>query len=106
MMRARRHGTAEYWWADAACRSHDPDLFFPVSAAGPAVRQAAQAKEICAGCGVSRQCLDFALSSRQPYGIWGGLTEQERYELQGRRAKELPTGRGQAGRPYQRDLAQ
>ena len=36
------------WLAGAACLSADPDLFFPVSSAGPSVGQAAQAKAICA----------------------------------------------------------
>jgi len=75
-------GAAEtYWRAAAACRSRDPDLFFPVSVAGPAASQAATAKAVCARCPVRSQCLDFALSSRQSYGIWGGLTELERLQL-------------------------
>ena len=75
-------GAAEtYWRAAAACRYCDPDLFFPVSAAGPAANQAATAKAVCGQCPVRSQCLDFALSSRQAYGIWGGLTEQERSRL-------------------------
>ncbi len=70
-----------YWRAAAACQSCDPDLFFPVSVAGPAASQAATAKAVCARCPVRSQCLDFALSSRQSYGIWGGLTELERLQL-------------------------
>jgi WhiB family transcriptional regulator, redox-sensing transcriptional regulator len=67
------------WQSAAACHSCDPDLFFPVSSSGPAVEQAAKAIQICARCPVRRQCLAFALRTRQPYGVWGGLTEQERY---------------------------
>ena len=79
--RARKREPVTYWWAAAACRLSDPELFFPVSSAGPAVKQAERAKEVCGRCLVRRQCLDFALSSRQAYGIWGGLTEQERSRL-------------------------
>jgi WhiB family transcriptional regulator, redox-sensing transcriptional regulator len=66
------------WRSAAACRSADPELFFPVSAFGQALEQAAQAKAICARCPVRRQCLAFALRTRQAHGIWGGLTEEER----------------------------
>jgi WhiB family redox-sensing transcriptional regulator len=69
-------------WRDAAaCQSADPDLFFPVSSAGLGAEQVAEAKEICARCLVRRQCLDFSIVTRQAYGVWGGLTEQERSRL-------------------------
>jgi WhiB family redox-sensing transcriptional regulator len=41
----------------------------------------ARAKAICSVCAVREECLDFALRVREPYGIWGGLTESERREL-------------------------
>ena len=66
------------WRLGAACRSADPDLFFPVSSTGKSLEQVAQAKAICARCPVQRECLAFAMRTRQFHGIWGGLTEQER----------------------------
>jgi WhiB family redox-sensing transcriptional regulator len=66
------------WRLHAACQSADPDLFFPVSSVGPSLEQAAEAKAVCAGCLVRRECLAFALRTRQVHGIWGGLTEEER----------------------------
>jgi WhiB family redox-sensing transcriptional regulator len=36
------------------------------------------AKRICIGCPVRQECLDYALVSNQRFGIWGGLTEEER----------------------------
>ena len=71
-------GTATNWRSAGACLSADPDLFFPISSAGPAERQIARAKQICAGCGVRRECLEFALSQDQIYGIWGGTTADDR----------------------------
>jgi WhiB family transcriptional regulator, redox-sensing transcriptional regulator len=38
----------------------------------------ARAKAICAGCEVRSDCLDFALSRLDKFGVWGGLTEDER----------------------------
>jgi WhiB family transcriptional regulator, redox-sensing transcriptional regulator len=66
------------WRLLAACRSTDPELFVPVSSTGKSLEQAAEAKAVCACCLVRRQCLAFALGTRQPHGIWGGMTEEER----------------------------
>ena len=41
----------------------------------------AAAKAVCAGCPVRRECLDHALTSGEPYGVWGGLSEGERETL-------------------------
>jgi len=71
-------GTATNWRSAGACLSADPDLFFPISSTGPAERQVARAKKICAGCSVRRECLEFALSNNQIYGIWGGTTADAR----------------------------
>ncbi len=64
------------WAAYAACRSADPDLFFPGSDA-----EARHALRICATCPVVEDCLDYALMARERYGIWGGTTERERRRL-------------------------
>lgn len=72
---------AGYWRRRAACQGKDPELFFPVGSAGPALTQIAEAKKICARCPVLRACLVFAMATGQEYGIWGGLTEDERRQL-------------------------
>jgi WhiB family transcriptional regulator, redox-sensing transcriptional regulator len=77
------------WWELAACRSVDPELFFPVSEMGPARRQVATAKAVCGECPVSQLCLDYALSTRQAHGVWGGLTVDERRAVSARRDREL-----------------
>jgi WhiB family redox-sensing transcriptional regulator len=69
----------DQWRSLAACRSADPDLFFPISSSGHAMAQEAEAKAICAGCQVRRECLAFAMRTHQAHGVWGGLSEQERY---------------------------
>ena len=66
------------WRQLAACRHADPELFSPISVPGRSLNQITQAKAICAGCPVSRQCLAFALDTRQGHGVWGGMSEQER----------------------------
>lgn len=69
------------WRQRAACHGKDPEMFFPIGLAGPALAQVAQAKAICARCPVRAACLRFAVRTRQAYGIWGGLTEEERRGL-------------------------
>lgn len=51
--------TGQYGWMSyAACQDADPDLFFPITAAGPALYQIAEAKAVCARCPVLRDCLN------------------------------------------------
>ena len=58
-------GTVARWEEVGACRTAEPDLFFPISARGPSAADTARAKKICASCPVQPQCS-------------GGETEQER----------------------------
>lgn len=68
------------WRERAACRSgHDPELWFPVGPAAAA--QTAAAKAVCRDCPVWAACLAEALSERSAYGIFGGLTAEERRAL-------------------------
>lgn len=69
------------WRESAACLPQPAELFFGMddneSAADRRTRED-QAKAICAVCVVKTECLEYALTMREPYGIWGGLTELER----------------------------
>ncbi len=76
-------GTRLGWLALGACRDEDPDLFFPIGSARPAIAQAA-AKAVCARCDVAA-CLRLALEKGQDNGVWGGMTEDERRAI--RRAR-------------------
>jgi WhiB family redox-sensing transcriptional regulator len=76
MVAARRH-----WRSVAECRFADPELFFPVSSSALCLEQEAKAKAVCARCQVRPECLAFALRTRQVHGVWGGMSEQERYLL-------------------------
>jgi len=66
------------WWDLAACRRVDPEVFFPVAAAGPARAQVTRAKAVCASCGVRQKCLEYALATHEVHGVWGGTSEDER----------------------------
>lgn len=67
-----------HWRSAAVCRDVDPELFFPTAAAGAVYdAQVLEAKSVCRRCPVVAACLTDALA-RAPYGIAGGLTEDER----------------------------
>ena len=66
------------WRDDAACKHAAPELFFPIGTTGVAIEEIESAKRVCAVCPVQSQCLEFALLTRQEFGIWGGTTEEER----------------------------
>jgi WhiB family transcriptional regulator, redox-sensing transcriptional regulator len=71
------------WQARANCMGVDPDLFFPER--GASTREA---KEVCRGCVVREDCLEYALESGEKFGIWGGMSERERRRLRRARAIE------------------
>ena len=71
------------WQMDAACRGQDTSNFYhPENERGPSrVRREVRAKAVCAGCPVVQNCLRWALAAREPYGVWGGLSTEERESL-------------------------
>lgn len=88
------------WWSRAACATADPELFFPISHSGPALRQAMRAKAICAHCDVQQECLRYALAAGSIQGVWGGMTEEERRRLLRRnRRAGVPSPAERAGVP-------
>ncbi|MET0447444.1 MAG: WhiB family transcriptional regulator [Aeromicrobium sp.] len=68
------------WQYEGACREADPETFFsPDAERGPRRRaREAAAKAMCAVCPVIQECLQHALTVREPYGVWGGLNINER----------------------------
>ncbi|NRQ51407.1 WhiB family transcriptional regulator [Aeromicrobium stalagmiti] len=68
------------WQYQGACREVDPETFFsPDAERGPRRRaREAAAKALCAVCPVVQECLNHALTVREPYGVWGGLNINER----------------------------
>ncbi len=72
--------SAAGWMALGACHDEDPELFFPIGATGPALRQISAAKTVCGRCTVRPACLSHALAI-MPDGIWGGSTQEERHAI-------------------------
>lgn len=84
-------------WKGANCTGKATDDFYPEK--GTAQLTARAAKKICNGgdgvhevCQWRTQCLDYALERGEKFGVWGGMTERERYrEKKRRRVEELAT---------------
>ncbi len=80
---------SETWQVRAACRGPESAVFFPPASnerREEREMREAKAKSICAECRVRAECLEYALTIREPHGIWGGLNEHERRELLAARA--------------------
>lgn len=68
------------WQFAGLCRGLNPEVFFhPDGERGSARRlRDLAAKEVCGQCPVLQMCRDHALAAREPYGVWGGMSEDER----------------------------
>jgi WhiB family redox-sensing transcriptional regulator len=64
------------WQDRALCAETDPEAFFPEEGS-----LTAAAKRVCQTCEVQPECLAYALRNREQYGIWGGLSIDERRAL-------------------------
>lgn len=75
--------TNRHWRLGALCRMVDPTTFFhPDNERGPQRRNRInRAKKFCEGCTVLCECRDYALAEREAFGIWGGLSEEDRAQL-------------------------
>ncbi len=82
-------GLDRTWQRRANCMGVDPELFFPER--GASTREA---KEVCRGCVVREDCLEFAIANSEKFGIWGGMSERERRRV--RRARVLAQAAGTA----------
>ena len=73
-------GPVQEWVADAPCVQTDPDAFYPEKS-----QPNRAAKSVCGSCPVREECLEYALDNGERHGVWGGLSERERWALQRQR---------------------
>lgn len=64
---------------DGLCAETDPEAFFPEKG-----ENADAARQICNRCDVLEECREWALSTDERYGVWGGLSERERRAMKTR----------------------
>lgn len=86
---AKKLADAERWkWAqEAACRGEDLELFFGPDGERQPEREVREekAREVCSGCPVRTQCLNYAVERPEKYGTWGGMNEDGRHSERRRR---------------------
>ncbi len=72
-----------HWQEHGSCRDADPLLFFhPQNERGSSrIKRDRAAKRVCAVCPVRLECADYAVRAREPYGVWGGLSEEDRENI-------------------------
>jgi WhiB family redox-sensing transcriptional regulator len=77
------------WQESAACRELPTEMFFYTDGErGPRRKNRENAaKAVCASCPVLQACRKQALTLAEPYGIWGGLTEEDRLAILSRDQK-------------------
>ncbi len=71
------------WRENAACallRAHEKAMFY-----GESRGDEQKAKAVCATCPVMAECRDYAMTGVETWGVWGGLTVQERRCIRARR---------------------
>lgn len=78
------------WQQSGACRELPSEMFFhPEGERGSSRRtRENKALAVCATCPVIKACRDQALKIQEPFGIWGGLTEEDRLVILNRKLRE------------------
>lgn len=97
------------WQEFGSCRETDPLVFFhPQNERGTArAKRDRGAKLVCAGCPVRLECADYAVRAREPYGVWGGLSESEREVIFARLdSRHYPRAQGEGIRAAAREIAE
>lgn len=82
LLGANLAGNEGEWYERALCREVDGEIFYPEK--GGTVEPA---KAVCRNCDVRRECLEYALSRNEEFGVWGGLSERERRALKQRKTR-------------------
>jgi len=64
------------WQLQANCDETNTELFF-----SKLESKVAKAKALCSNCVVADKCLQFAIDTKIEFGIFGGVTADERQAL-------------------------
>ena len=62
----------------ARCAGEPTEIFYEVTE-----RNERKAKALCHECPIAGRCLTWAVMTKEPFGIWGGKTPQQRGTLRG-----------------------
>jgi WhiB family redox-sensing transcriptional regulator len=66
----------EPWMDGAVCAQTDPEAFYPDKGGSTSA-----AKRTCLSCDVRTECLQYAITNNERFGVWGGKSERERRKM-------------------------
>lgn len=93
------------WQERAACRGMKSSVFFspPGERGRERKEREERARRICGRCEVAEACAAMALDHKERFGVWGGLSAEERRAILGTAGGPAPRAAGRreasAGRP-------
>ena len=73
------------------CQITDPEVWFG-NEGDPLANRFKVAQKMCQTCPVIKECAAFAVANGELYGVWGGLTPNQRKEMSSR-GRGRPSGR-------------
>lgn len=86
------------------CQESDPDLFFAGTDEIASGWQ--QAVKLCKKCPVMAECLEYSLAADELFGVWGGLTANQRRSIRrGKTSPQLAMSADLTARPHLRQIA-
>jgi WhiB family redox-sensing transcriptional regulator len=71
------------WMKSARCREVDTEIFYPDKSDAAT---GTHARKVCISCEVKVECLEYALSNNELFGIWGGLNPKSRQRIRRKKA--------------------
>jgi len=81
---------ARPWASAAACHGEPTDIWYPTRR-GPVAVDWTRPRSICQSCPVLTDCRSYAVAHEPDWGMWGGLTPDERRSLRRRRRRHERT---------------
>lgn len=80
-----KHVMSLDWREHTACSSLPKEVFFDYNSNNLTLVNKREYKELalstCASCPVRSECYEFSICNNEPYGIWAGLTPDQRKPL-------------------------
>ena len=73
---------------EGECRGVDTNMFYLDTPIAIEI-----ARQVCGQCAVRSACLDFAINTREEYGVWGGVSAPERKNIRRREQRLARTER-------------
>lgn len=74
------------WMDGALCAQVDLDIFFPNK--GDEGGQLFLARTVCKHCDVREACLEYAMQTGDTFGVYGGMTPNQRRRLARERRRQ------------------